>query len=138
MFEEVYKLHRLPKNIVSDHDMLFTSMFWRHLNQLIGTKLKMSSTYHPQTDGVTEHANRTVTQMLRQCVNEKQTDWVAGLPAIKFAINSAQSASTGYATFFLNNGRMPRSMIWDSAKQMEYGTLPCRERLHWWLHTIVF
>jgi hypothetical protein len=120
MFEEIYKHHGLPKSIVSDRDVLFMSVFWQHLNQLIGTKLKMSSAYHPQTDGATEHANRTVTQMLRQCVDEKQKDWVIKLPAIEFAINSARSASTGYTPFFLNTGHMPRSMIWDSAKQSEY------------------
>jgi hypothetical protein len=57
----------------------------------------MFSAYHPQTDGATEQANRTVTQMIRQCVNSKQTDWVAKLPAIEFAINSACSESTGFA-----------------------------------------
>ena len=58
--------------------------------------------------------------MLRQCIDETQTDWVMKLPAIEFAINLARSASTGYAPFFLNTGHMPRSMIWDSAKQTEY------------------
>jgi len=71
----------------------------------------MSSAYHPETDGATERANRTVTQMLRQCVNDKQTDWVSKLPAIEFAINSARSDSTGYSPFFLNTGRLPRSML---------------------------
>jgi hypothetical protein len=83
----------------------------------------MSSAYHPQTDGSTERANRTVTQMLRQCINDKQTDWVAKLPAIEFAINSARSESTGYSPFFLNSGRMPRPMIWNSAPQSEYPSI---------------
>jgi hypothetical protein len=56
----------------------------------------MSSAYHPQTDGATERANRTITQMLRQCVRPDQKDWVQKLPAIEFAINLAQSESTGY------------------------------------------
>ena len=111
MFENIYKNHGLPKNIISDRDVLFTSVFWSRLHQLIGTKLRMSSAYHPQSDGATERANRTVTQMLRQCVHENQKDWVMKLPAIEFAINSARSASTGYAPFFLNFGRMPRAMI---------------------------
>ena len=55
MFEHVYKHHGLPKTIVSDHDVLFTSTFWGHLNALIGIKLKMSSAYHLQTDGTDEH-----------------------------------------------------------------------------------
>jgi hypothetical protein len=123
MFEEVYKHHGLPKNIISDRDVLFTSTFWGHLHKLLGTKLKMSSAYHPQTDGSTERANRTVTQMLRQCINAKQTDWVAKLPAIEFAINSARSESTGFAPFFLNSGRMPRSMIWNSAPPTEFPSI---------------
>ena len=120
MFEGVYKLHGLPKSNVSDHDVLFTSVFWQYLNQLVGTKLKMSSAYHLQTDGAIEHVNWTITQMLRQCVSEKQTDWIAKLPTIEFGINPARSASTGYTPFFLNTGQMPRSMIWDSTKQTEY------------------
>lgn len=120
MFEEVYKHHGIPKNIISDRDSLFTSIFWARLHELVGTKLKMSSAYHPQTDGSTERANRTITQMLRQCIGDKQTDWVAKLPAIEFAINSARSETTGYSPFFLNHGRMPRPMIWDAPPQTEY------------------
>jgi hypothetical protein len=123
MFEHVYKHHGLPKTIVSDRDVLFTSTFWGHLNALIGIKLKMSSAYHPQMDGATERANRTITQMLRQCINPNQKDWVSKLPTIQFAINSARSESTGYAPFFLNNGRMPRAMIWNSAGSTEYSNV---------------
>ena len=83
MFKGVYKHHGLPKNIISDRDVLFTSTFWNHLHKLIGTKLKLLSAYHLQTDGLTERANRTVTQMLRQCIDPNQKDWVAKLPAIQ-------------------------------------------------------
>jgi hypothetical protein len=120
MFEQVYKIHGLPKNIISDRDVLFTSIFWSRLHNLIGTKLRMSSAYHPQSDGATERANRTVTQMLRQCIHPNQKDWVTKLPAIEFAINSARSASTGYAPFFLNFGRMPKAMLWAAAPSSEY------------------
>jgi hypothetical protein len=82
IFEHVYKLHGLPKNIISDRDVLFTSTFWRQLHRLIGTKLRLSSAYHPQSDGSTERANRTITQMLRQCVHPNQQDWVPKLPVI--------------------------------------------------------
>ncbi|CDO71993.1 hypothetical protein BN946_scf184943.g28 [Trametes cinnabarina] len=80
----------------------------------------MSSAYHPESDGSTERANRTVSQMLRQCIGAGQRDWVSRLPAIEFAINLARSDSTGYAPFFLNTGRMPRPMIWDDAKPDEF------------------
>ena len=47
MFEHIYKLHGLPKNTISDHNVLFTSLFWDQLYKLLGTKLHMSSAYHP-------------------------------------------------------------------------------------------
>ena len=63
-----------------------------------------------------------VTQMLRQCINNKQTDWVSKLPAVEFAINSAWS-ETGYAPFFLNSGQMSCLMIWNSAPKTEYPSI---------------
>ncbi|KZP22568.1 hypothetical protein FIBSPDRAFT_890207 [Athelia psychrophila] len=54
-----------------------------------------------------------MTQMIRQCIRTDQRDWAKHLPAVEFAMNSASSATTGYAPFFLNTGRMPRSMIWN-------------------------
>ena len=120
IFENIYKHHGLPKYIVSDRDTLLTSTFWSHLHKLMGTSLWMSSAYHPESDGSTERANRTITQMLRQCIHRNQKNWVEKLPMIEFAINLARSESTGYAPFVLNSGRMPRSMIWDSASKAEY------------------
>jgi len=114
MFNRVYKHHGMPAHIVSDRDTLFTSTFWKKLNDLTGVELRMSPSFHPQSDGATERANRTMTQMLRQCVSPHQRDWVTKLPAIEFAINSARSATTGYAPFVLNGGRMPASMIWNA------------------------
>ena len=110
----------LPKNIISDRDVLITSVFWSCLHRLIGTKLRMSSAYHLQTDRATEQANCTVTQMICQCIHPNQKDWVTKLPAIEFAINLARSASTGYAPFFLNFGRIPRAMLWNPATSKEY------------------
>jgi hypothetical protein len=86
----------------------------------MGFELKMSSTYHLETDGSTKCANCTVTQMLRQCVCLDQKDGMIKLPAIEFVINSGRSESTGYAPFFLDMGWMPRSMIWDLAEHREY------------------
>ncbi len=80
----------------------------------------MSSAYHPETDGATKRANRVIGAMLRQCISADQKNWVAMLPAIEFMINSAHLEITGYAPFFLNNGRMLRSMIWDNTAKTEY------------------
>ena len=99
IFSEIYKLHGIPKYYVSNWDVLFTSTFWTHFHKLLSSELQMSSAYHPESDGSTERANRTVTQMLRQCIGNTQKDWVSKLPTIEFAINLAQSETTGYSLF---------------------------------------
>jgi hypothetical protein len=120
VFAEIYKRYGLPSRFISDRDKWFTSTFWKRLHELIGIELQLSSAYHPETDGSTERANRTLGVMLTACVKPDQSDWVARLPAIEFAINSARSESTGFAPFFLNMGRMPRSMIWNRPTAEEY------------------
>ena len=80
-----------------------TSTFWSHLNKLIETQLKMSSAYHPETDGST---NRTATQMLRQCINNKQTDWVSKLPSIEFARSLRSPPFSGWTPTGLWVSRM--------------------------------
>ena len=106
VFENVYKLHGLPNYIVSNQDSLFTSTFWKRLHNLISIKLKLLSVYYLQTNGSTERMNRTITQMLRQCISLKQKDWIYKLLIIEYAINTAQLETTGYALFFLNYRQM--------------------------------
>ena len=109
VFAEVYKHYGLHKVIVGNRDVLFNSIFWSHIYQLMGVELHMSLVYHPESDSSMERANYSVMQMLCQCIRLNQRDWASKLPAIEFAINIACSESTGYSPFFLNSGHMPRS-----------------------------
>ena len=68
--KEVVRLHGVPKSIVSDHNTKFTSTFWHELHKLMGTKLLMSTVFHPQMDGVTEWANRSIGQILRMIIHD--------------------------------------------------------------------
>jgi transposase InsO family protein len=70
--KEVVHLHRLPDSFVSDRDSKFTSMFWRETHQILGTKLLMSTSFHPQTDGASERVNRSVGQILRMLILPNQ------------------------------------------------------------------
>jgi len=108
-FEHIYRLHGLPKGIISDRDTKFTGAFWRALQKMVGTDLMMSTTDHPQTDGQSERMNRSVLQILRHFVNTNGSDWAQHLPTVEFAINSAVSRSTGKAPFELLYGYLPRS-----------------------------
>lgn len=106
--ERVVRLHGIPQTIVSDRDTRFTGHFWRAVFTALGTKLAMSTAYHPQTDGQTERANRTLEENLRAYVNVKHDDWDAHLPIVEFAYNNQVNASTGFSPFYLNYGYHPR------------------------------
>ena len=100
----------LPSSIVSDRDSKFTSKWWHELHKILGTKLLMSTSYHPQTDGQTKCTNRDVGQIFRTIVHNDQKDWVDQVNLTKFAINASIFGTTKYTPFELNSGYMP-SMI---------------------------
>jgi len=68
--EQIVKLHGIPSSIVSDRDLRFTSKFWEILQAALGTKLRLSSAYHPQTDGQTERTIQSLEDFLRASVLE--------------------------------------------------------------------
>ena len=106
---EVIRLHGISESIVSDRDTWLTSLFWKELQKLMGTKLLMSTAFHPQMDGATEWANRSVAQILQIVVDNHQKNWSEKCSMAEFTINSRVNATTGYAPFKLNYGYMPWS-----------------------------
>jgi hypothetical protein len=106
-FDNVVKLHGVPKSIISDRDPRFTSRFWQQLWKLLGTELRMSTSHHPQTDGQTERSNRTLEDILRHYVSRQQDDWDHHLTAAEIAVNSSVHASTGFTPYYLNYGDHP-------------------------------
>ena len=108
-WDNVGKLHGIPRSIVSDRDPRFVSKFWQEFWKLLGTKLRMSSAHHPQTDGQTEAANRVVEQVLRCTIHQSQevNHWERYLSMVEFVINSSASQATGYTPFYLNYGYEP-------------------------------
>ena len=86
--KDIFKLHGLPKEIVSNRDVKFTSNFWKGLFADLGTKLNFSTAYHPQTDGKTERVNQVLEYMIRMYVMVKPTKWEDYLHLVEFAYNN--------------------------------------------------
>lgn len=105
---DIVRLHSMPDTIVSDRDTKFMAKFWKELHCVMGTKLLMSTLFHPQTNGQPGRAIRSISQVLRSCVSPDQKDWVSKLPLVEFALNSSINSSTGFAPFELTYGYMPR------------------------------
>ena len=103
----VVRLHGLPSEIISDRGPQFSSKLWESICALLNVQIKMSSAYHPQTDGQTERANRVLEEMLRAFVGPLQDDWDDLLPMAEFAVNAAWQESVRETPFFLNYGRHP-------------------------------
>jgi hypothetical protein len=106
-FREVVRHHGVPDAIISDRDPRFMSTFWQALWTELGTRLKISTAYHPQTDGQTERSNRTLEDSLRNYVNYAQDNWDEKLIAIEIAVNSSVQESTGFTPYYLNYGQHP-------------------------------
>ena len=104
-------LHGLPDDIISDLGPQFASKFSSCLFELLGTKINLSSAFHPQSDGQTEQVNQVLEQYLCCSVNYQQDDWVDLLPLAEFAYNNTVHAATKKTPFFANYGYHPRFNI---------------------------
>jgi len=71
---EIWKHHGLPTDIVSDRDSRFTSEVWKEFLRLLEIRPRMSTGFHPQTDGQTERLNQTIEAYLRAFVSREQDD----------------------------------------------------------------
>jgi IS30 family transposase len=111
-------LHGIPKKIISDRGTQFTSHFWQQLNEALGTHLKFSSTYHPQTDGQTERTNQILKDLLRACALQDKLGWDKRLPYVEFSYNNSYQASLKMSPFealYVRNCRTP--MHWDQSRR---------------------
>lgn len=106
--DNIYRFHGLPEDIVSDRGPQFVSKFWQALFEILQVKIKLSSAFHPQTDGQTERVNQVLEQYLRCNINYQQNDWTSLIPLAEFAYNNSTHASTHQTPFYINYGYHPR------------------------------
>jgi transposase InsO family protein len=105
--EGVFKLHGLPLAVVSDRDKIFTSNFWEQLFQSVGTKLHMSSAYHPQTDGQTERVNQCLETYLCCFTHSCPSKWSTWLYLAEYWYNTTYHSTLEQTPFEVLCGHTP-------------------------------
>ena len=98
------KYYGMPRAITSDRGTNWTSTFWKEFCRLMGVTQRLSSAYHPQTDGGPERMNQEVQAYLRNFINQEQSDWKRWLPTAQLALNGRYQAGLGMSPFFATHG----------------------------------
>ena len=106
--DNMWKLHRLPKSIISDRGPQFAAELMRELNRMLGIKSKMSMVFHPQIDEQMERVNQELEQYLRMFIDHRQEQWPDWLGTVEFAYNNKVHLSTKILPFKANYGQDPR------------------------------
>lgn len=106
--QQIYKIHGLPTAIVSDYDPVFTSHFWQELFKPSGTKLRLSTINHPQTDGQTERVNHCVETFLCSFTQACPRRWSFWIPLAQFWYNNAHHSAIGMTPLKAMFGYEPR------------------------------
>nr|GEZ20208.1 putative reverse transcriptase domain, ribonuclease H-like domain, aspartic peptidase domain protein [Tanacetum cinerariifolium] len=111
-WKEVVTRHGILVSIICDHDPRFTSNFLMSFQKAMSTRLDMSTTYHPQTDGQSERTIQTLKDMLHACVIDFGNGWERHLPLVKFSYNNSYHCSIKVAPFEALYGQKCRSPIY--------------------------
>jgi len=104
-----FRFHGFPNAVTSDQGPQWVGRFWRRMCHLAGIEQRLSTTYHPQTDGRTERWNQEVWAYLRAYVDFMQDDWARWLPQAQLALNNRPN-STGLTPYFIEHGYHPSSI----------------------------
>ncbi|GJZ38194.1 putative reverse transcriptase domain-containing protein [Tanacetum coccineum] len=109
--KEIVSRHGIPISIISDRDSRFTSRFWQSMQEGLGTRLDMSTAYHPRTNDQSERTIQTLEDILRACVLDSRVSWDVHLPLVEFSYNNSYHSSVRCAPFEELYGRKCRSPI---------------------------
>ena len=107
--DRVWRYYGPADTIVSDRGPQFISEFWKEFNRILGTKIKLSTADHPQTDGQTENINQWIDQRLRPFINYHQDDWSELMPMMDYAQATLPQDSTTLPPIQVELGYVPRT-----------------------------
>jgi len=110
-FHNIVCLHGFPDSIVSDRDPVFTGHVWRDLFRQAGVRLKMSTAFHPQTDGQSKAVNKTIAMYLRCLTGDRPREWLDWLPWAEFCYNTAYHSALRTSPFTVVYGRASPDML---------------------------
>jgi len=110
-FTDIVRLHGFPASIVSDRDPVFTGNVWRDLFKMAGVQLRMSTAFHPQTDGQSEAVNKTIAMYLRCICGDRPRKWLEWLPWAEFCYNTAFHSALRSTPFQVVYGRAPPPLL---------------------------
>ncbi|KAL4183064.1 hypothetical protein AMTRI_Chr11g96310 [Amborella trichopoda] len=110
-FNQVFKLYGMPKSIVCDRDLVFTSVFWKELFDLQRTAFNYSSAYHLQTDGQTEVVNRTIEMYLRCFSSERPKEWARWIAWAEYCYNTNLHTAIKRTPYEVVYGRAPPTLL---------------------------
>lgn len=97
--KEIVRAHGIPVTIVSDRNSCFTSIFWKGLQEDMGTKLCLSTAYHSHIDGQSERTIQMLKDILRTCTFEFMGNWYEHLPLVEFSYNNSYHLSIKMAPY---------------------------------------
>jgi len=130
-FDNIFRLHGIPDSIVSDCGTQFASEFTWALTNLVGIQQKISTAFHPQSNGQTERINAIVEQYLRGYCNYQQDNWLELLTMVEFSYNNTISATLHITPFQAMYGDNPRYQILPNPNQKFSAPLVIQEYADW-------
>jgi hypothetical protein len=110
-FDGIVRLHGFPSSIVSDRDPVFTGHVWRDLFSMAGVKLRMSTAFHPQTDGQSEVVNKVIAMYLRCVTGDRPRSWVEWLSWAEYCYNTSFHTALRATPFEVVYGRPPPPIL---------------------------
>ena len=128
--QHIVRLHGIPRDIITDRGSLFTSGLCKQITEKLEIERRLSTAFHPQTDGQTERTNAILEQYLRAYINYQQDNWNEPLPLAEFAYNNRYQETIKTTSFYVNDGRNPEHQLMNHLTTEKESSAKDMENLH--------